>query len=68
MMVSITTNMGEPEALEAIKNGYVKINDKVYSIEKEPHGWCDGCAFLGTNCPTLARHICCTGGMILKEE
>lgn len=61
--------MGEPEAIKAIKEGFIEIDNKIFLIEKEPHGWCDGCYFLDSKyCPTMARKICCTGGMILKEK
>lgn len=60
--------MGEPEALEAIRKGYVEIDNKTFKVIKEPHGFCDGCYFLGKDCPKLAHMICCTGGMILKEQ
>ena len=59
--------MGEPEAIKAIEVGYVSINNKVYSIEPHSRG-CTGCVFDDYKiCPDIARHICCTGGNILKE-
>lgn len=60
--------MGEPEAIKAIKIGIVDINGETFTIEKEPHGWCDGCYFLDKHCPSIAKHICCTGGYILKKN
>lgn len=59
--------MGEPEARKAISEGTVILDNKVFSIEMEPKGSCDGCYFQGCDvCPSLARKICCTGGNILK--
>lgn len=58
--------MGEPEAIAAIKAGYVDIEGKRYDIKKHEKGWCDGCCFYKgiLPCPTLAHKICCTGGVI----
>lgn len=59
--------MGEPEARKAIEEGTVILNNKAFSIEKEPRGSCEGCFFQDYDiCPSLARKICCTGGNILK--
>ena len=64
--------MGEPEVREAIKKGYVTIGNDNLRIVMEPHGWCANCFYndgRATNeCPTLARHICCTGGNILIKD
>lgn len=60
--------MGEPEACEALRNGFIEINNKKYTIIKHPQGFCDGCCFLDKNCPILAHKVCCTGGVIFKEQ
>lgn len=59
--------MGEPEAHEALRKGFVEINKKVYKIKRHPRGFCDGCHFINTDCPILAHKICCTGGVIFEE-
>lgn len=56
----------------AILCGSIEIEGTNYIIEKQPRGWCDGCAFhsqfLETgHCPSIALKICCTGGNIFKE-
>lgn len=59
--------MGEPEARKAINEGFVILDNTVFSIEKQPKGSCENCYFQEYNhCPSLARKICCTGGNILK--
>lgn len=71
--------MNEPHIKKLIQSGEpVEINGVIYDIEKQPQGHCDGCAFTPRlsvegkekygPCPTLAMHICCTGGNILKEH
>lgn len=65
--------MGEPEAYEALKRGYIEINEEIFDIEKEPHGWCDGCCFYPEEdkpllCPPLATKTCVTGGVIFKRR
>lgn len=59
--------MGEPEAIKAIKEGYVKIGDITYNVISNPSGSCDNCCFEeAERCPQIALNICCTGGNILK--
>ena len=61
--------MGEPEAIEAIKRGWVKINGEEYTVHPQPSGSCDGCVFEDEkHCPQRALDICCTGGNILKYK
>lgn len=66
--------MGEPEAIRAIKEGKVTIGNKEYNVENQPSGSCDNCDFFLLredneleSCPIQALNICCTGGNILKE-
>jgi hypothetical protein len=61
--------MGEPEAYKALKEGFIIVNNEVYTIEKHPKGWCDGCCFYqNLDCPDLARKTCCTGGVIFHKQ
>lgn len=47
----------------------VQIDNKLFIIEPNPIGSCDGCYYLNKNCPTKARHYCCSnGGNILVFE
>lgn len=69
--------MNEPHIKKLISSGQpVEIKNVLYDIVKQPQGHCDGCAFiphlkhkdtLGP-CPSLAVHICCTGGHILVKH
>lgn len=69
MVNLIMTNMGEPEAIRAIKEGFVKINNTEYKIISQPSGSCTGCYFESVNpCPTKALNICSTGGDILVKR
>lgn len=67
----IRNRLSEREiADKAISEGYIEIEGTKYTIEKQPRGWCDGCAFyphfLETrHCPSIAIKICCKGGNIL---
>lgn len=69
--------MGEPEAYKALRDGFIIVDDEVYTIEKQPKGWCDGCYFYeeqskakdyGIQCPDLAQKTCCTGGVIFHKQ
>lgn len=61
--------MGEPEIRKIIASKEpVTIDNTKYNIVKTKTGHCDGCSFIGTRCPALARHICCTGGNILIKK
>lgn len=65
----ITNNMGEPEAYKALEEGYIRVDGKVYNMEKQPQGWCDGCCFYNMEvCPSIAKKVCCTGGVIFHER
>ena len=45
--------MGEPEAYKALEEGYIRVDGKVYNMEKQPQGWCDGCCFYNMEvCPS----------------
>ena len=60
--------MGEPEAYKALEEGYIRVDGKVYNMEKQPQGWCDGCCFYNMEvCPSIAKKVCCTGGVIFHE-
>lgn len=63
------TDMGEPEAYKALEEGYIRVDGKVYNMEKQPQGWCDGCCFYNMDvCPSIAKKVCCTGGVIFHER
>lgn len=65
--------MYEVEAIKAIKEGIVIIEDIKYRIQKHPKGYCEGCSFdiiednIHLKCPSKALNICCSGGYILKR-
>lgn len=61
--------MGEPEAYKALEEGCIRVDGKVYNMEKQPQGWCDGCCFYNMEiCPSIAKKVCCTGGVIFHER
>lgn len=69
MVNLIMTNMGEPEAIRAIKEGFVTINNIEYKIISQPSGNCTGCDFItADSCPIKALNICSTGGNILVKR
>lgn len=45
--------MGEPEAYKALEEGYIRVDGKVYNMEI---------------CPSIAKKVCCTGGVIFHER
>lgn len=61
--------MNEITALKAIANGYIDILGERYIILSNVKGSCDNCYFYENEliCPTIAQHICCTDGHILKK-
>lgn len=65
--------MYEVEAIKAIKEGVVIIEDIKYQVQKHPKGYCEGCSFdivennVHLKCPSKALNICCSGGYILKR-
>lgn len=62
--------MGEPEAYKALEEGYIRVDGCCfYNMEKQPQGWCDGCCFYNMEvCPSIAKKVCCTGGVIFHER
>lgn len=63
-------DVNEKWAKDAIKAGEYRLDNKLYKIEKEPHGHCTGCDFYvkrGNACPSKAVTICTTGGVIFKK-
>ena len=59
--------MGEPEAVAAIKQGWVKIGDTIFTVVPRPDGSCATCYFEeDEHCPQMALNICCTGGNVLR--
>lgn len=67
--ILLQINMGEPEAYKALEEGYIRVDGKVYNMEKQPQGWCDGCCFYNMEiCPSIAKKVCCTGGVIFHER
>lgn len=47
----------------------VIIDDMEFIVQRNPLGSCDGCYYLGKECPNRARAICCSNGgniLVLK--
>ena len=59
----------DPELAEIIKNReVVEIQGNRYHIETSPLGTCDGCCFMGKQCPQRAVTYCTSnGGNIIVE-
>lgn len=58
----------DPIVEELVKHHIpVKLGNDLFIVEKNPIGSCDGCYFIGGNCPSRAITICCSnGGNIFK--
>lgn len=61
--------LNDPELARIVKNRIpVTLLDKEFYVEKSPLGTCDGCYFLGKQCPQRAVTYCTSnGGNILVE-
>lgn len=72
-LYNINTQLGmtlyDPELAEIIKNRESsRDSSKRYHIESSPIGTCDGCCFMGKQCPQRAVTYCTSnGGNIIVE-